>query len=241
MPLRMKTRQKPPPNGWIFKQGETGWETVQWEFGMCRNDVIQHRRMNPAITQKHNLSLDPNVVDVEIDEQNALRCSKIPLAQGYIVNVDISTVPKSVLPQARPLSPSPAAKLAGAAVKFKGGLQLLYDWVGHGGAPVPKEQAESRASVCVSCGPPKTGGHNDREDLSRFFTVPVSEAIRRTLELKNHLEIKTSYDDGLFTCDMCLCPLKLKVHVPKPFLKDHTPPDELAKLPDYCWLKKELS
>ena len=57
-------------------------------------------------------------------------------------------------------------------------------------------------------------------------------------------KLATPHDDAILCCEVCLCPLHLKVHTPVKFLKAHTSPEVLAELRDKgrdCWVVKELT
>jgi hypothetical protein len=96
--------------------------------------------------------------------------------------------------------------------------------------------AERRASVCVNC--PK----NEPGDLTRFFTVPASEAIRKQLERAHLLKLHTQSDSQINVCGACLCPLRLKVWFPISFILKHMTDDVKAELqPESprCWILDE--
>ena len=119
--------------------------------------------------------------------------------------------------------------------KLAGGARTLLDWLGSGGQTVEQPLAEARASVCAGRPCP----HNGKGGLEAYFTVPASEAIRRQLELKHAMKIETHLDDKLGVCNLCLCPLKLKVHVPLKEIRPHLSADVREKMPDFCWMKNE--
>ena|ERR1017187_1994802 len=109
--------------------------------------------------------------------------------------------------------------------KIANGAKVLADWLGHGGSPVEKELAQSRANVCLTC--PK-----NVKDWP--FLESVAEAIKQQVALKNHLQLRVSGEKQLHACQICSCVIKLKVHVPIEMIK----PDENERelYPDYCWL-----
>jgi hypothetical protein len=91
------------------------------------------------------------------------------------------------------------------------------------------EIAEARAATCKSC------DQNGDGDWLSYFTVPVSNQIRRQLSQKDGLELETSIDKDLGVCVACSCPLKLKVWTPLAHILNHTQPEVLNNLPGHCW------
>ena len=120
------------------------------------------------------------------------------------------------------------------------GLELLADWLGSGGETVSQIHAEHRADACVHgnggqpCPLNKEPGWWDRVKSA------IASTIRRQLELKQQLNLHVSSEDGLAMCAACGCCLKLKVWTPIEHIKAHTPPENIAKTPGYCWMRIEL-
>ena len=112
--------------------------------------------------------------------------------------------------------------------KYVNGARILRDWLGSGGVPVSKELAQSRANVCLMCPLNKHGIE---------LTEMASEAIREQIGVKNHLQLHVDGENDLFTCEVCSCPLKLKVFVPFRLVKPL--PEEKDKYPGVCWLRTE--
>jgi hypothetical protein len=88
--------------------------------------------------------------------------------------------------------------------------------------------------VCTTC------DRNSKGDLLQFFTKAAGEAIRQAIEILWQQDLKTPHDDKLGVCDVCDCPLKLKVHFPIDRIKKGTSDETRARLPEYCWIVKEL-
>ena len=111
--------------------------------------------------------------------------------------------------------------------------QIVVDWVGSGGVPVPSELSSERAYICAGC-PENRGG--------KWWATAkhkIADVIRSHLEIKNGMQISTSFDDELNMCRICGCALPLKVHVPIQHILDHTDSETLAKFPAHCWIAKE--
>jgi len=68
----------------------------------------------------------------------------------------------------------------------------------------------------------------------------VAEMVRKQLEIRSLMSIRTSLDSRLYVCGRtpqfpgCGCQLKLKVHVPLNLI-----PDEPEKFPPHCWQRLE--
>lgn len=113
---------------------------------------------------------------------------------------------------------------------------MLVEWLASGAEAVPQEQATGRGQVCAGC------SLNEPGDLSNFFTRAASEAIRKALNTRREWKLETALDKKLGVCGACLCPLKLKVHLPIDRILAKILPESLdyirANAPG-CWLLKE--
>lgn len=69
------------------------------------------------------------------------------------------------------------------------------------------------------------------------ITAPLANQFRKQLELKGSMKLVVPGEDGLHTCEACLCNLKLKVWCPLPRIMETTPLDDLW---EECWIKKEM-
>ncbi len=106
-------------------------------------------------------------------------------------------------------------------------------WLGAGGEPVPQEQAQHRADVCLTC--PKNKPHPTYENL----TAPVAAELRHQIELKSNMHLKVNGEYGLHVCEGCWCLNALKIHAPTIHLKQ-TPLNDLQQSNPRCWLLVEL-
>lgn len=121
------------------------------------------------------------------------------------------------------------------------GAMALADWLGDNGEPVTRMLAEFRAHRCVMgndgrpC--PKNGEANWWDKVKHV----IADWIRRELEVKAQMQLKVSHEESLGMCKACGCCLRLKIWAPRVHLAKHTTPKQLAEMPDYCWMKRELS
>lgn len=111
------------------------------------------------------------------------------------------------------------------------GAETLGDFFFRRGRPrVTIEQATERARVCGNC------FANKKPE----GCTPCNSAFIQDLIVKMvGGEASTPHDNHLHACAYCGCLLRAKVHVKLDVLLDHTPPEQLAEMPDFCWLKTE--
>lgn len=123
------------------------------------------------------------------------------------------------------------------------GVQLLRDWLGPGCEMVTQTHAEHRAYICGfgaggdPCPLNKAPGWWNLVDNIKSA---IAETIRAELELKQHLKLHVTSEEGLVMCAACGCCLKLKVWTPIQHIKDHISPANIDKTPRYCWMRTEL-
>lgn len=213
----------------MYKQPETGKDFLSWDFEGLTREIQAHRLGNP----RFNLATDLDTIRNELDHANALRCLSINGAASYIVSDEGSPpLPKAVAP-----NPSLVGRVAGAVISAAGAPELGA-WLGKDGVPVSPALSQQRAAICAGAGSapcPKNG----KGALTRYFTVPASEFIRKQLGMKHDLELSTSHDENLGVCEACGCPLKLKVHTPIADIREHMSPEEKTKLDPRCWILHE--
>lgn len=120
-------------------------------------------------------------------------------------------------------------------------LALIHDWLGSGGYPVSMMKAEKRAASCVygnsgnPCHLNKEKGWWDRVKST------IASTIKKQLEIKHEMKLRVSLEDSLFMCGGCGCAIPLKIWASTDHIKAHTSTEQLAKYPDWCWQKLELS
>ena len=115
------------------------------------------------------------------------------------------------------------------AKRYAGGLETLIDWLGSGGVCVNIPKAQSRTDTCLKCVHNKPGG---------IVPESVSAAIKRQVQLKNEIGLKTEGMDGLRSCELCACPLPLKIFVPLESL-GVSEQEAIEEFPNFCWLNTE--
>lgn len=236
MAYRLKDRNRQIPNGMRFLQPETNWQPQRYaSFDIIVRSLISHRQSRPDLVASKKWSLDYDNVAEEVDNFNAVLCARHGWTD-YIIdgNEGAAPPPKSqaLLQQER----SAIAVAAGRAKKIWAGVKTLNDWLDSGEPPVPAATSEIRASICAKC--PRNG----KGDFESWFTRPASEIIKKQLERISGMKLITTNDAKLNVCDVCLCPLKVKVQTPLKFVKSHITPDvlhELRAVPN-CWISKEI-
>lgn len=114
------------------------------------------------------------------------------------------------------------------------GAQVIGEWLGDGAEPVPQVQAESRASICVTC------PMNIWPSWWEQHSNKIALWIRNALEYKKSIGLRVTCENALHLCRVCKCALPLKVHVPIEHIKSHTSAEEFSKLPSFCWIVTEI-
>jgi hypothetical protein len=105
-------------------------------------------------------------------------------------------------------------------------LQSMNDWRATGFQTVPQAEAERRASICETC--PK-----NRNVAACWGCHGVSEVVSKLTGGKT-----TSRDPLLHVCEVCLCVLPAKLHLPIEVLH---PEKHEGKWPSHCWMIQESS
>lgn len=216
------SRTQFPPGGWEFYQPSTGWHAptpISSTFDQTVQLIIKHRLQNPALTAQHKLSTDPAAVGMELEQFTAVRLG-IPLDNSP------KMLPPRTLPQA-------VVGAVAAVSRMADGVALLMDWLPQGQTVAP-ELAVKRAGICTECKP-----FNDPKALGSWFTQPISEKLKKMIEARQDLKLETPHDPALGVCSICLCPLKLKVHVPMQHIVEHTKAQTMTEFPNWCWIKTQ--
>ena len=115
------------------------------------------------------------------------------------------------------------------------GLASLRDWLGEGGVPVDSATADARTAVCAGC------PQNVRFIWWENTKHAIAETIKRHLAVKHRLELHAENEDNVAMCRACGCCLRLKVWVPMDVIRPHTTPEQLAKMPEPCWIRKGMT
>lgn len=233
--MRLKDRQKQIPGGMFVYVPETKWRSAEWSsFDSIVDQLIQHRLGNPALAMKLGWRTDRPGVEAEVDSFIANVCAQMGYT-NFIIGADASPPPKMKAPSQQEISGLVAA---GQKVKqIFAGIKTISEWLDAGAPAVDGAKANLRAMVCVAC------PLNGEGDFSRWFTVPAAAAIKKQVERLKERKLSTALDDKLNICTACLCPMKLKVHMPLEIIKNHLSDetlDELRKAPS-CWIVSEIA
>lgn len=237
MAYRLKSRQMQIPNGFKFLQPETGWQAPRFaSFQSIVNNLRNHRNSRPDLVAKHGWRTDEDGVAFDVEQFNVRLC----LQHGWGEYLDGLEVGSGLPPKSRPPSQKESEQVSAAAERAKkiwSGVKTLNDWIESGEPPVDSVLSEARAKVCSVC-PKNTAG-----DFTSWFTRPAAGAIQKQIERLSDRKLSTSFDKIINVCDVCLCPLKLKVHTPKEFIKAHLSESVLTDLMQVkqCWIVEELA
>lgn len=104
--------------------------------------------------------------------------------------------------------------------------KVRRDWFGDGGVPVPSEQSQARADVCLKC------PYNRELNFWELLTSAASFATKKQIQAKNDMALRVNGEEDLHTCAVCLCLLTLKVHVPLTHILNSS---DMEGLPPHCW------
>lgn len=221
---KLKSRDRFPPGGFQYLQPETQWRAPGGaSFESVVVALIQHRTGNPHLVTTHGWSTDLETVRNQVDSYNAQLCKQLGYTD-YIYEGPAEPAPPKSTP-----SPSNLQKLGNVV----GGGEALVEWLSSGAQAVPSDLAGKRAAICAAC------PQNGKGDFTRYFTIPVSEAIRHELNRRNEWKLSTPYDEQLNVCEGCLCPLKLKVHVPLANILPHMDEATKSRLAPQCWILRQ--
>jgi len=222
---RLVSRNKPIPNGLRYYQAEIKFEARQnMSFQGLVQALIYARAANPHLVQKHGWSLDYDTVANEVDSFNAKICAEMGW-HDYITDGEPTGGNRQPFHQPPQSRPGPLQVAAGA--------KPVVEWLMSGAEAVSQEQANQRAAVCAEC------PLNEKGDFTRWFTVPVAEAIRQALNARRSMKLSTTHDEALQICSACLCPLKLKVHMPIDRIWPKLSQESKESLHPKCWILAE--
>lgn len=229
---RLKSRERQIPNGFVFYVPETKFRTPRFaSFSSIVQSVINHRKANPVLAQKHNWSTDYETVANEVDSFNAAVCERMGWTD-YIAAANAGPP----APKFKALSPLDEKQISAVAKKIKKvwqGVKSLNDWIDSQEPAVEPVLSEARAAVCVACPMNGEGG------LESWFTKPASDAIRKQFGKLESRKLSTSLDDKLNVCTACLCPLKLLVQTPLKYKLAHMDNETRKSLHPACWVLSE--
>lgn len=220
---RLVNRNTQIPGGFRYIQPQTNWHSRPWSsFNSIVDALVAHRKGNPFLVQKHGWSIDKPTVENEVDLYNAMLCKQMGWS-AYFVEDGEPNPPKISAP----------ASLANRVGKLAVGAVTQVEWIASGAEAVSPEQSERRAKHCLIC--PKHG----KGDWTSYFTVPAQMAIQKALNQKREWKLETSVDKELQVCEACLCPMRLKVHMPIAAILRNMPEESLQDLDPHCWILSE--
>lgn len=221
-----------PVGGFLFVDAAISAEPMQdYDVNVLAQNVANRRSQNP----RFNLTTNPDAVRQEILSQNVARMNgllKTPAERAAYLIEDGIPAPASSFPQPQ-VAARPLAVSAGIAGRAAAGVKILLDWLGEGARPVDTVLAEKRSKVCVAC------PQNQQGDFFQRIEAGVAAGIRKTVEIKNSMRLRTTADDQLHTCQACDCHLPLKVWVPIKHILDHDREEIRANLDPKCWILEE--
>jgi len=233
--IRLISRDKQIPHGFKYLQVETGWSPRRFaSFETIVQGLIAHRKGNAALIAK-GYSTDHDTVANEVEAFNV----RMAQAMGWTSYLTSEGGAGSPLPPSlasRQTSPGQVAAVAAKVKKIWSGVRSINEWLDGNVPAVPQEQSDKRAAVCAAC--PK----NEQGGFEKWFTVPASTAIKNQIEKAAGRNLKTASDDKLNLCAVCLCPLKLMVHVPLEIKLNHLTAEveaELREVKPPCWVCTE--
>lgn len=230
--VRLIDRNRQIPNGLRFYQPETQWVPRVWAgFDEIVSTLIAHRKANQFLMQKHGWPIDVRTVEDEVDFFNARICQQMGWTDYYTSDGGAPPVPFQFPPPEAPAaSPIP---LKGKLSQLVAGKETLVEWISNGAEAVPQELANSRAATCARC------KMNGKGDWTAYFTVPLSNAIRKELERRKQMNLSTPYDLQLGVCEACDCPLPLKIHMPIKSIRPRMSESAFSALWSECWIRNE--
>ena len=109
------------------------------------------------------------------------------------------------------------------------GARSILDWLGPDETPVSRSVAEGRGCICLVC------AYNRKGDWYSHVLDRLGKAARQIKAYRSELELRTMLDRELGICEVCECPLALKVWVSPQFIAETLDEAVEKKLPDFCW------
>ena len=110
--------------------------------------------------------------------------------------------------------------------QFANGAEIIRDWLGDGAEIVPQDEAQRRADICIGC---EFNVHGLK------LTDTVATAIKETVEIKNHLQLRVRGEKSLGQCAICSCVCRLQIWCPVAYLNKYATEEDRAKYPGHCW------
>lgn len=231
---RLKNRQKFIPNGFKFYDPNLRWTApLNASFATICDGLRSARLANKGVTAAKQLATDINAIAEEVDFYNATLCEQHGWTDYITGSAGGAAAPAPFYQPPNQQPPSPS--LMSRARSVAAGSEALVEWIASGAEAVPQEKANQRAAVCAKCPLNGKGG------WEKWFTVPVSNAIRAALRHKGEFKLATPDDDKLGVCEACSCPMALKVWVPFEKFFPKMPQADKDALHKDCWIRSEIS
>lgn len=226
------------PNGMQFYIPQIKWQAPPYSsIDFIARAVINLLQANPQLQRQLGWDLSIGAMSDRIDSYNAARCLQLGYPQ-YVLAEGGQPDPPPFLghPSQNPSDPSKLAAAASSVKKIWAGIRTISEWIDAGAPAVPPDKSAQRAATCIAC--PKHGAG----DFSSWFAKPAAEGIKRLVERAKALNLSTPHDDRLNVCSECLCPMRLKVHMPIEIIRNGTNEETLAALRQApaCWIVKEM-
>jgi len=221
----------------MFYLPEVKWQARKGSsFDTIVRELESVIKANPALAKKNGWPTDTKGVEDWVDLYNATVCQRM----GWDKYISTGSGGAGLVPKTHPLHQQETLQsLRNAAARVKElmeGAKTLREWDESGDPAVPPEVSLRRAQACSKC------PHNTPGDFTKWFTVPASEMIKARIEKAQARKLTTEQDDNLHICDVCYCPLRLKVHVPIQWIAKRLNPEKLHALRAVpgCWVGAEI-
>ena len=121
------------------------------------------------------------------------------------------------------------------------GMAILRDWWGDGLHHVRQEIADHRSKTCVAGDDGNPCPHNKAPRWWEHHKSAIADAIIHQIGVKERLKLSTPLENSLAMCSICGCCLQLKVWTPIEHIARHMPVEQLARYPEFCWQRKEIT
>lgn len=112
------------------------------------------------------------------------------------------------------------------ARKIPDGVKHITEWLGAGGTVCGVDEAQKRADICKTC---------PKNEKGFVVTTAVAMAIKKHLELKNHLKLRVQGEKKLNTCKVCGCVLRLIIWEKIELIRSQMSEEERSATPSHCW------
>lgn len=227
-----------PPGGWLIWREDKNRpiDIGGVTFQQAVTEMQRFRAVNPSL----GMSSNPGDIARELEEWTCERIHDDPqYCRPKKKDQETQTYPMSDTSNGRSPSHVPLlatlAQVARSAANLEAGAVILTEWLGKGGQAVSSQTSNGRSKVCETC------PHNHARKGLSSWTGAVADRIKDFVAQKNRLNLHVDNESQIGACDICDCPLALKVWMPIQHIASHTSPKRLSEFPPHCWIPKELS